>query len=62
MILEMTMNQIPTFDEVIGIQVNYKNLQLTFLEKLLSSINPPISAHALLFGSFGSVTSKNFRG
>jgi hypothetical protein len=62
MILEMTMNQIPTFDEVIGIQVNYKILQLKFSENLLFSINPPISVHALLFGSFGSVTSKNFRG
>jgi hypothetical protein len=43
-------------------QVNYKILQLKFSENLLFSINPPISVHALLFGSFGSVTSKNFRG
>jgi hypothetical protein len=56
------MNQTPTFGEVVGIQVNYKILQLKFSEMLLFSINPPISAHALLFGSFGSVTSKNFRG
>jgi hypothetical protein len=62
MILEMTMNQNPKFGEVIGIQVNYKILQLIFLEKLLFSINPPISVHALLSGSFGSITSKNFRG
>jgi hypothetical protein len=56
------MNQNPKFGEVIGIQVNYKILQLIFLEKLLFSINPPISVHALLSGSFGSITSKNFRG
>jgi hypothetical protein len=61
MILEMTMNETPTFGEVVGIQVNYKILQLNFSKKLLFSINPQISAHALLFGSFGSVTSKNIR-
>jgi hypothetical protein len=38
--------------------VNYKILQLKFSEKLLFSINPPISAHPLLSGSFGSGTSK----
>jgi hypothetical protein len=43
-------------------QVNYKILWLKFSKKLLFSINPPISAHALLSSSFGSVTSKNFRG
>jgi hypothetical protein len=62
MILEMTRNWTPKFVKVVGIQVNYKILRLKFSEKLLFSINPPISAHALLSGSFGSVTSKNFRG
>jgi hypothetical protein len=58
----MTMNQTPAFGEVVCIQVNYKILWLKFSKKLLFSIIPPISAHALLSGSFGSVTSKNFRG
>jgi hypothetical protein len=62
MMLEMTMNKTPTFGEVVGIQVKYKILWLKFSEKLLFSINPSILAHALLSGSFGSVTSKNFRG
>jgi hypothetical protein len=41
---------------VVGIQVNYKILLLKFSEKLLFSNNPPISAHALLSGSFRSLT------
>jgi hypothetical protein len=61
MILEMTRNWTPKFDKVVGIQVNYKILQLKFSEKLSFSINPLISALALLSGSFGSITSKNFR-
>jgi hypothetical protein len=61
MILEMTMNSTPIFGEVVGIQGNYKILKLKFSQKLLFSINPPISAHALLSSNFGSVTSKNFR-
>jgi hypothetical protein len=55
------MNSTPIFGEVVGIQGNYKILKLKFSQKLLFSINPPISAHALLSSNFGSVTSKNFR-
>jgi hypothetical protein len=58
MILEMTMNQTPIFGEVVGKQVKYEILWLNFSEKQLFSINPPISAHALLSGSFGSVTAR----
>jgi hypothetical protein len=37
------------------LRVNYKILHLKFSEKPLFSIDPPISAHALLSGSFGSI-------
>jgi hypothetical protein len=58
----ISMNYVSVFEEVVGKQVKYKILWLKFSEKLLFSINPPISAHALLTGSFGSITAKNMRG
>ena len=61
MILEITMNLTLELDEVAGIQVKYKILQLKIPKKLLFSINPPISAHAFIFSTFGSSTSRSFR-
>jgi hypothetical protein len=58
MILENDNELDPKFGEVVGIQVNYKILQLKYSEKLWFSINPPISAHALLSSSFGSIRRK----
>jgi hypothetical protein len=60
--LEMTMKETPRFGEVVGIQVDYKILRLKFSKMLFFPINLPILAHALLPGSFGSLTSKYFRG
>jgi hypothetical protein len=51
-------NELDPNSEVVGIQVNYKILQLIFLIKLLFSINPPIQ-HMPCF--LAVLTSKNIK-
>ena len=61
-ILDMTINKTAAFAKIVGVQVNYKIVQLKFFREAIIFHYPPILAHGLLSISSESVTSKNFRG